>query len=221
MIIPWLTVWHLSIVLAVIILYILKEHRRKLFIGGLVALPVLLLIPILSTSFFGLFENKYIVQFFINQGLVVFSLGIITAAIYEIILKPKITKRPTTSRYHFMFFGFGLLLSFIIFDLFNQPLLPSLIYGLGLNFLLAVQYYGEEIYDIAFSAILMAMFYVFIYVAILFDLPGDTGNFWFSGSLSGLTMFGIAVEKLITVALFGVFWGPIYIGMKDVFYKRH
>lgn len=221
MIIPWLTVWHLPVLVALLVIWKLKEHRRNVLIGGFVTLPVLLLIPVLSTSFFGLFENRYVWEFFINQGLTVFSFGVIATAVYEKILKPKITKKPSSTRYHFLFFGFGLVLSFIIYDLFNQPLLPSLIYGLGLNFLLAFQYYSEEIYDVAFSTILMAVFYVFIYTAILFDLPGDTGNFWFSSSLSGMTMFGIAVEKLITIAVFGAFWGPLYVGLKDVFFRKN
>ena len=221
MIVPWLTVWHLTILIALAVLIKLPDLRRYMLIGGLTTLPVLLLIPVLSVSYFSLFETKYVFQFFVNQGLVVFSLGIITSAVYEKILKPKITIKPRSPRYYFMFFGLGLILSFIIYDLFNQPLLPSLIYGLGLNFLLAFQYYSEEIYDIAFSTILMALFYTFIYIAILFDLPGEAGRFWFSDSLSGLTMFGIAIEKLITIAFFGAFWGPIYVGLKDVFYRKN
>jgi len=221
MIFPWLTVWHLSIIIALGIAIRLPGQRRNMLVGGLMTLPVLLLIPILSSSYFGLFESRYILEFFINQGLVVFSLGMIMAGVYEKILKPKITRKPSSSRYHFMFFGFGLVLSLIIYDLFKQPLLPSLLYGLGLNFLLAFQYYSEEIYDIAFSTIIMALFYTFLYVAILFDLPGEAGNFWFSDSLSGLTMFGIAIEKIITIAFFGAFWGPIYVGLKDVFYRKN
>lgn len=220
MIIPWLTAWYLPALVALLIIWRLKEHRRNVLIGGFITLPVLLLIPVLSTSYFGLFETKQIVHFFIGQGIISFSLGVIAASIYEKMLKPRISKKPSSSRHHFLFFIFGLILSFVIFDLFNQPLLPSLIYGLGLNFLLAFQYYSEEIYDIAFATILMSLFYVFIYTAILFDLPGETGDFWFSSSLSGLTMFGVAIEKLITIAVFGAFWGPLYVGLKDAFYKR-
>ena len=215
----WLTVWHLLIVLALVMYWKLPKQRSNMTYGGLVALPVLLLIPLISSTYFSIFEPSRIWSFFISQSLIIFSFGAIVFGFYEIVLSPRLVKNKRKPRHHFLFFAFGLLLSFLIFDLFNQPLMPSLVYGLGFNLLISFQYYSDQIYDILFSLILMAVFYVFTYSTLLFDLPGQAGDFWFK-ELSGITVFGLAVEKVITTAVFGAFWGPIYVGLKDVFIKK-
>jgi hypothetical protein len=173
--------------------------------------------PVLSPTFFELFGTTMIFWFFVSQALIVFSLGILAAAIYEKVIRPKTIRQPKGQRRHYLLFGFGFILTLILFDLFAQPLLPSLIFGLALNLLLIIRYKPEELNDMIFSAILMGLFYVFIYATVLFDLPGETGRFWFTSNLSGLTLSGLAIEKVIAIFVFGIFWGPLYVGLKDVF----
>ncbi|MEX1123862.1 MAG: hypothetical protein WEC81_01705 [Patescibacteria group bacterium] len=217
----WLTPWHLAALLALLLIIRETTKRREIIYGGIVSLPILLLTPILSESYFGLFSKVVIFNFFISQAVIVFSLGVILTALYEKVIKIKIVKTPQSSRHHFLVFIAGLALSLILFDIFGQPLLPSIIYGIGINLLLAIRFYAQEINDILFSSIIMGGFFVFLYTVVLFDLPGDAGRFWFTDTLSGVTFMGIAVEKIITIFAFGLFWGPLYVGLKDVFTRKN
>jgi hypothetical protein len=221
MISNWISVWHLLLPVALWVIIWQRAIRRSLFYGALCALPVLLLLPILSPTFFELFNPGQILGFLVSQAIIVFSLGILSSAVYEKVIRPKTVRTEKPGRGKFLVFGSGFLLALVLFDIFFQPLLPSLVIGLGLNLLLAIRYQRDRLYDIAFATILMGFFYVFIYAAVLFDLPGETGRFWFSSSLSGLTIFGLAVEKVVAIFVFGMFWGPLYVGLKDVFNKNN
>lgn len=217
----WLSIWHLLLPLAVLLIIWQRSIRRQMLYGGVTALPVLLLMPILSPTVFELFDSNIIMGFFLSQALIVFSLGVVVAAFYERVVRPQTIRLAKNRRYHYLLFGAGFVLSIVLFDLFNQPLLPSLIFGLGLNLLLAIRYQAYELTDLIFSTILMGLFYVFIYAAVLFDLPGEAGRFWFVDSLSGSTLFGLAIEKIVTIFAFGLFWGPLYVGLKDVFSQKN
>lgn len=213
----WINVWHLLLPLAVSLLIWQKPIRRQLFYGGITALPVLLLMPILSPTVFEIFSTGTIIWLFVSQALIVISLGVVVAAFYEKLVRPRTIRQPKSRRHHYLLFSAGLVLSLILFDLFSQPLLPSIVFGLGLNVLLAIRYQSGNLNDLVFSTILMGLFYVFIYAAVLFDLPGETGRFWLTDSLSGQVLFGLPIEKVVTIFAFGLFWGPLYVGLKDVF----
>jgi len=217
----WPSVWLLLTPIALWVLIKQPSRRKTLLFGAITTLPVLGFLPILSPTYFSAVSVSQIVQLFASQALIIFSAGIIASSIYESILRPRTIRSPKASRHFYLTFLIGLTLTVTLFDIFTVPLITSLLFGLGINLLVAVRYFPEELYDILFASVLMGLFYVFVYVALLADLPGESGQFWLTPKLLGLNIFGVPWEKLVTVFVYGLFWGPLYVGLKDVSNRKN
>lgn len=216
---PYLSAWQLLLIPAVWLI-VTQRGKRPIYLAAMLATaPLILLVPILSQTFFGLFSLAQGLTFLASQTLVILASAVLTAYFYEQAVRPKIVHVPPGKRHHYLLFLVGVVLSFVMFDLLGQSLIVSLIFGMGINLLLAVRYYGDQLSEILFSLLLMGAFYLFLYALVLFDLPGETSRYWFDSQLSGAVIWGIAVEKIVVILLYGAFWGPIYVAAKDVLAK--
>ncbi len=217
---PYLSIWHL-LVLPAAFLWQTQQTKRPFFGAALlVTLPLILLVPVLSQSFFGFFSVGRGLIFLASQAVIIAAAAVLAAYLYEQAIRPRINRGPAIQRHRYLLFLVGFIVGLIMFDVFNQPLVTSLVVGMAINLLLAVRYYSSQLNEIIFSLLLMAVFYLFIYTAVLFDLPGETSRFWINDQLSGSVWLGIPIEKIIVVMLYGAFWGPVYIATKDVLAKN-
>ncbi|MEX1051892.1 MAG: hypothetical protein WEC83_00700 [Patescibacteria group bacterium] len=217
---PYFSPWQLLLLPAIWLYWSQPSHRAEFRAAIFTALPIILLVPILSQSFFGLFSLGQGLLFLAAQAVTILAVAILASYTYEQGIRPKISRSRGSHRHRYLLFLVGVALSVVLFDLLGQPLVVSLIFGMGINLLLAVRYYGDQLNEILFSILLMGVFYLFIYTVVLFDLPGETARYWFNDQVSGSVLFGLAVEKVLVILLYGGFWGPIYIAIKDVLAKR-
>ncbi len=217
---PYLSIWHLLIIPAAFLFYSQPAKRPEFMAAMATILPLLLLVPILSQTFFGLFMLGQGLLFLATQAVVILAVAVLASYLYEQGIRPKIAHAQGTHRHRYLLFLVGVALSLLMFDVLNQPLIVCLIFGMAINLLLAIRYYRDQLNEVLFSILLMGAFYLFIYTQILFDLPGETSRYWFSDQLSGSVLWGIGVEKIVVILLYGGFWGPVYIAAKDVLAKN-
>lgn len=217
---PYVSIWHLLIIPALFLIYTQPAKRPFFAAAVITTVPLLLLVPILSQTFFGLFSLSESLLFLAGQGLALAAAAVLASFIYEQGVKPKIVRTESSRRHSHLIFLVGLGLALLLFDLLNQPLIIGLIVGMAFNLLIAIRYYADQLNEVLFATIFMGLFHLLLYTLILFDLPGEASRFWFEGHLSGAVIFGIAAEKALVVTLFGAFWGPVYIAVKDVLAKR-
>lgn len=192
-----------------------------MILAGLLALPILLLKPILSSNFYLVAESNGGFWLFLTEKIVLsFSFGALASSVYEMFFHKKITpiKHPLREKLIWLFCGPILFLFLTIF--FHQAFAWALLAGLCLNLFIVLYTRKDLIWDAIFSGFFMGLLYFIIFSASYQGFPGDIQNLWFSEMTIGLTAFSIPIEELLCVFLFGAFWGPLYIAIKDRRFKN-
>lgn len=187
-----------------------------MLLAGLLALPVLLLKPIISSNFYLVAESNGGIWLFLIEKIVLsFSFGALASSIYEIFFHKKITPihHPLRKKLIWLFCGPVLFLISIIF--FHQTFIWALLAGLILNLIIVLSIRKDLIWDAIFSGFFMGLLYFIIFTISYQGFPGDIRDLWFSETTIGITAFSIPVEELLCIFLFGAFWGPLYIAIKD------
>ena len=209
--------WYLITILAVAAFFWRKDLRREIVLAGLLALPILLLKPLISSNFFQVAEdNGGIFVFIVEKIVISFSFGALAASVYEIFFHKKITPMHHPYRKNLIWLLSGPIIFVILTLLFHQNVIMGLIISLSLNLIIVLSIRSDLIWDAIFSGFFMGLLYIFIFALSYKGFPGDIRNLWFSDINVGLTAFSIPVEELFCVFLFGSLWGPIYIAIKDL-----
>jgi hypothetical protein len=97
------------------------------------------------------------------------------------------------------------------------PLIFALLFEVGLVFTMR----RDLIWDLLFSGGAMAVFYVALTVLLVRVLSAPVGySAIVETTFSGFTLWGIPVEEILAVALFGGLWGPMYPAFKDLKFRK-
>ena len=212
-----LNAWYVITVLTVVAFFWRKDLRREMILAGLLALPVLLLKPIISSNFYQVAEdNGGLFVFIIEKIVISFSFGALAASIYEIFFHKKITPMHHPYRKYLVWLLTGPIIFIVLTLLFHQVVIIGLLISLGLNLIIVLSIRSDLIWDAIFSGFFMGLLYFLIFALSYKGFPGDIRNLWFSDINVGLTAFSIPIEELLAVFLFGAFFGPIYIALKDM-----
>ena len=192
------------------------DLRREMTIAGLLALPILLLKPLISSNFVQIAQNNGGIGLFLFERIVIsFSFGALASSVYEIFFHKKITPLHHPLRKRLIALVSGPILFIILVLFFNQTVVFGLFMGLSINLIIVILIRKDLVWDTIFSGFSMGLLYFVIFAISYRGFPGDIRNLWFSGTTVGITIFSIPAEELLCVFLFGAFWGPLYIAIKD------
>lgn len=208
--------WYAITIVAIIVALLRRDLMREMILAGLLALPILLLKPLISSNFLQIAENNGGLWLFSIEKIVLsFSFGALASSVYEIFFHKKVTplKHPLRKKLIWLFCGPALFIIMAIF--FHQALAWALLLGLSLNLAIVLVIRKDLVWDTFFSGFFMGILYFAIFAASYKGFPGDIRNLWFSEVTVGITAFSLPIEELLCVFLFGAFWGPLYIAIKD------
>ena len=188
-----------------------------MFWAGVLALPVLLIKPIVSTDFMNVADhNGGIFLFMLQRAIVSFSFGALASTIYELFFHKRITPQKHPHRPKMIWLVFGLLIFAIFYFLIKVDFVGSVIAALLYDIIILLIIRKDLIWDLIFSGFMLGILYFIIFSIIYRGIPGDIFNFWFSTNSVGVTLLSVPVEEVIAVMLFGGLFGPLYVAIKDL-----
>lgn len=190
--------------------------RKHYILGGLCALPLVIIDPLLRIGYFEQLTAAQLYQYFLTQALIVFLFGGLSAVLYELVFSTHFTKQRSTTRHHLSVFLIGLVIGILLFQFGIVPLVTAVIIGLAINVALLMLLRSDLFWDATFSAIGTGLLYAVLFTLITHG-SGSLSSLWFTEGLSGATVAGLPLEELIVVALFGAFFGPIYSAAKSLY----
>lgn len=197
----------LPLLLAIVIGILRRDLIRIMFWAGLLAIPVLLSSPL---SFHYLEYPLGLMRL-----VSLFAFGAIAAAGYETIFG-KYFKLKGRSRKPLIWMLAGPVI-FLVGTIISGQTVGPLIFTLLFELLIVLTRRKDLIWDVLFSGGAMAILYTLLLIVLVRLLGSPLGDSWLVGSLfSGLTVWGIPVEEVVVVALFGALWGPMYPAFKDL-----
>jgi uncharacterized protein YvpB len=102
----------------------------------------------------------------------------------------------------------GPVIAIMLYGLFHQSLLFSVLVALGAGVLFVLLFGGFLIWDMAMAALGMAALYTLFYLLLGQFMQGYSIAFG-GGVFSGVLVFGHPIEEVVLVGLYGALWGPI------------
>ena len=185
-----------------------RPTGRDLAFAVLLSLPVLLVQPLASGSFV---KNLLAggILLLIRRILIVLAGSLLATVLYKIVVHPVLTPAIHPRRGALLWLLVGPLVAIVLFAGFHFSLVVSLICALGLDLLIVILIDWSLVWDLLVASLGMALLYAFLYVS-LGQYLNQYGSAFGSGSFSGITWFGLPIEELVLVSLYGALWGPIY-----------
>lgn len=203
--------------MALVIALFRKDLRREMLWAGLLALPILLIKPLISTDFMNVAsQNGGIALFLLERAAISFSFGALASAIYESFLHKKITPKKHPHRPKMIWLALGIVVFIFFYFLIGTNFVLSVIAALVYDIVILLILRRDLIWDLIFSGAMLGVLYFIIFSVLYRGMPGDTHNFWFSDNSIGVTLLSVPVEEIVAVMLFGALWGPLYIVIKDL-----
>lgn len=185
-------------------------------LAGLLSLPILFFEPIIATNFEKIVSsNGGFFWFLLGRMVIIFSFGAIASACYENYFHFKFTKNKHSERQKLFWSLCGIVVTIFFFVLLKFSLIASIASGLFFNILIILIMCPYLIWDMLFSGFFMGLLYLVMYLVCFRTTPLNSIHLWFSDISMGLTLAGISLEVLMTIYLFGFFWGSLYVASKD------
>lgn len=207
--------WYLLTLLAIGIGIWRPGLRRQMIWAGFLALPVLVIQPLISEGFWPFLTFKEVLVFSLTRGILCFSLAAVANSIYETFWHKYFTKEDHPPR-HFLISMLAGPAIFAALILLGASFIFSLAFSLFINLIIVTVARRDLIWDMIFSGLMMGLLYGLLFWITSAAMPGDLANFGWFGQPYGLNVFGVPIEELIAVILFGTLWGPIYVAIKDL-----
>ncbi|OQA04505.1 MAG: hypothetical protein BWY68_00263 [bacterium ADurb.Bin400] len=209
--------WYLVTIPAIVIFWFRRDLRREMIWSGLLALPVLIIKPLSSTNFLiAASSNPNLFLFILERAVISFTFGAIASALYETLLHKRITPIKRPYRSIMLWLAIGPVILMILHIVLNYSIIISLLSGLLADILVIIIFRPDLFWDLLFSGLGMGTLYLLIFSITSSTMPGDLNNLWFTDNMLGLTFFGLPVEEIVAVILFGALWGPLYVAIKDL-----
>lgn len=211
--------YFLIVLLAIFVAFMIArpDERRLMIWAGIFSLPVLLIKPLISKDFYNIaVQNGGIVFFLMIRAATGFLFGAVSSAIYEVVFHKKITPVRHPHRSKFIWLLTGLVLFFLLFFAFNLSFFISIVLALFVDLAITFFIRKDLVWDGMFSGFSMGVLYLVIFLFIYRGIPSDVTHFWFAQELTGINIFSVPIEELISAFLFGAVWGPLYIVVKDM-----
>lgn len=208
--------WFIITILAITVALLRRDLLKEIVLAGFLALPILLIKPLISPNFYTVANsNGGFWLFLIEKIILSFSFGALASGIYEIFFHKRITplKHPLRRKLIWLFSGPVIFIASTM--IFQQSVALGLLLGLTVNLIIVLLIRTDLIWDAIFSGFAMGTLYFIIFAVSYSGFPGDIRQLWFSDVTVGITAFSLPIEELICVFLFGAFWGPLYIAIKD------
>jgi len=207
--------WYIIPLIAVIVGYRRTDLRRPMVWAGLLALPVLAIQPLISNGFWPSLTTQQVFVFLLSRGVICFSLAAVAAAFYETFWHHHFTKEDQPSRQSLLWLMIGPVI-FLGLKLLHWSFVASLLVSLIIDLIIVLTARKDLIWDMFFSGLMMGLLYGVLFWITSAAIPGDLANFGWFGPPYGLNVFGLPIEEVIIIILFGILWGPIYVAIKDL-----
>lgn len=191
-----------------------RRYRRQFRVGGLSLLPILLIEPLTRVGYFENLSTSQLIVYFLVRGSIAFMIGGLVVVAYEAIIAQRLNKKTARSRHHLQVYVIGFLVSLLLFWASVLPFASALTVSLLFTVVIIFLWRSDLLWDALFSGLAAGLLYAALY-AVLFRVSGMSVSSWYSAQLSGVTLVGIPVEQLMVAAVFGAFFGPLYIAGKS------
>jgi hypothetical protein len=140
-----------------------------------------------------------------------FSLGGVTAVLYPEIFREKLHRRKISKLHSFTYFIllFNVLIGFLYWGFHIRSSIASIIVYLLLS--IVVMFERKDLFkDALVSGLVIAVNFILLFHFINFISPGWTDKAWLSNSLSGACFLNVPLEDIACFFLYGFFIGPLY-----------
>lgn len=214
-----INIWGIAILVALFAFFIYwrKDLYREMLWSGLLALPFLVIKPLISSNFIEVAQaNGGIVYFLISRLLFSFLIGAIAGAFYEVYFAKILTPQKHPLRHKLAWLLTGPVLFTVLFFVFKQLFIVSILTAIIVDATIILYLRKDLIWDSLFSAVGVGFLYLILFLLTTRGLPGDLNHFWLSESVIGINLLGVPIEELVTVVLFGALWGPLYVAIKGL-----
>lgn len=201
--------WYILAALSLTVFTVRKDLRWEMLLSGLFSLPALFIFPILL-------DEPLSAPTLSAEIIPIFSTAALAYALYKIAFRPRFSPSIHPERKSMLFLFAGFLLFLVLYFIARQTAALSLLSGLSLNLIIMLIWRRKLVWDWIFSSAGLGMVYLLIFFYTAGGKIGTTHALWFSNSFSGFTVNGFPLEELLIIGLFGAFWGPLYVSIKDL-----
>lgn len=200
-------------VLTILVGLMRPDLRKELVWGGTAALPVLLISPLLNyrsnlpvtVPSFGIF---------VEEAIVAFSVGALASVVYKVGIRHLVTPVAHPHRHNLRWLVIGPVFLALAVLIFPRHFGQQVVIALLLDVVILLILRKDLFWDFLFSALAMGGLYIVLYFFVRGSLPGIDTPLWFPNGFTGVTFWGIPVEEVLGIFLFGGLWGPLYIAIK-------
>jgi hypothetical protein len=207
--------WFLLSLLAVGIGIKRPDLRRQMIWAGFLVLPVLAIQPLISDGFWPLLTLDQTIIFLLTRATISFFMAAALASIYEGLWRHYFTPPNHPSRRHLLWLMVGPII-FALLKLSGSSFVSCLMVSLLTDLIIVLAARRDLIWDVLFSGLMMGLTYGLVFWVTAAAIPGDLVNLGWFGPATGLNVFGLPIEELIIVILYGALWGPLYVAIKDL-----
>ena len=197
-----------------ILYFIRNDLRRKMLFSSLLSAP-LGLTEIFFIPWYWNPKTLFNLVPGIESILFAFSVGGVSAVLYEVILNKHLIKareKRTETKKHYYILICVCIASFFLFSIiFKKDVIYSAIISMFLGAITIILIRGDLAKETVIGGILFLMtYFVMFFIMNAFILPGFVAKNWNFEHLIGSTIFGIPIEELLWAWGFGSLWAPIY-----------
>lgn len=206
----WLVLQLVLLATAGLVYFYKKEHRKEMLMTILFAVPVLFVIPLIEQGL----ASKGIVWYF-YRIFSILSYTSFASVIYLLVFRRHISPIQNPLRKKLGWLVVGIIVALILRYFFALNFALAILIGLFINLAIVLILRSDLIWDFLFSSIVMGVFYLVLFKLSHLNLAVSQMGYWFTGGVTGITVWSVPIEELLLAFVLGGMLGPIYLAVKD------
>ncbi len=203
-----------ALIVAMLVAWRWPAARRTMIFGAIFSLPLIITEFLLTGSFARLGTTAFgraAELATVIAGML--SIGALAAGAADRLTRRWWGSAAHPARYRLWWLGLGMIISAGLL-ISGQPVPVALMIGLAINSLLVVTIERDLIWDAVVASVAFAVLFVAIDLALGIRAAGDITRLLIGPTAIGLTVVGLPLERLLTIALLGAVIGPLFSATK-------
>lgn len=189
------------------------QTRKEQLWAGFLLLPLVIPAVLLRTT--PLLDSREGLLWFARSLSGLMALGMLAGALYAQFVHPRLTPYLNPARQQLRILFLVPLAVLALVTTGTASFSVAVLGGIALGAVLVLLLWRPLAWDILYAALGMAGLYTLGQVLFLHVMPGELTLVWFE-RLSGINWLNQPVEQLLSAALYGVLWGPVYVAFKPL-----
>lgn len=200
--------------LVLLVVWRWSQYRRQVVWGAALTLPLTVANVLIAGSLADIgFTTRAALQHVAVFVLGVSALGGLLATGYEIVTRRWLSSMVAEHRQRLLWLIVGCVVA-VGLAVAHVPLVVALLVGMLINVLLVTIIGWQMLWDVTIGAIGFALWYMIADAAFGFRVSGDISAFLIGPQPIGLTIAGLAPERLILIGGLGLLIGPLFVAIK-------